>query len=537
MTQIQDKNKEGLINTISKNLFLEIQSYIPFNTTLNIFRCNKKYQKELNINLLIYQKWFIKNKIKFDCDFISNDKLLTFLQKEFHNFTREEDKLSLIKIIEEIKNKKKLKENISYIPPLIGKDIEYEENIIWKEDKYSNYLNLGYKFICCHGHRFYITNESEQEIIPSNCFPNVCVISTDNNFIIPASMMENLIDLDIRPVTWSKVLFYNDIGKEEIELNKLERFIISRNRVVTSTCTKSPKNKNYDIKFKFKKLEEIKICLDLEKDFTYLNKYFGIDLLESIDDIKNDKVLLFENMKNKILNYELLDTTNKFKLRLKFNGDCFTSFDLVFEIIRHVNNLKRYTLTILQGYDTLTHEEIYEENNKKEKVLVGYKDINILKYNNTFFSSLGTLNDIRVVLPNDEMVKNKFIEFFNLNENNYSLRSLFLKMNNNINVGELFKNITKFRVLESLVVKDPIKDIKELLNLVEHCLKIHTIERLNLYYLGKLSSEEKTKISQYSKNILFVDANNEDIRKHNLIIFETDEKYDLEVDRLFRLEY
>jgi hypothetical protein len=224
-------------------------------------------------------------------------------------------------------------------------------------------------------------------------------------------------------------------------------------------------------------------------------------------------------------------------LKLKFNGDYCTSFDLLFEIIRYVNNLKRYTLKILQGYDTLTHEEIYEENNKKEKILVGYKDIKIIKYNNTFFSSLNTLNDIRIVLPYDEMVKNQFIEFFNLNENNYSLRSLFLKMNNNINVGELLKNISKFRVLESLVVKDPIKDIKELLNLVENCLKIHTIERLNLFYLGKLSSEEKAIINQYSKNILFVDANNEDIRRHNLIIFETDEKYNLEVDRLWRLEY
>ena len=163
MAQIPAKNKEGLINKISKNLFLEIQSYIPFNTILNIFRHSKTYQEELNVNLSIYQKWFIKNKIKFDCDCITNDKLLAFLQKEFHNFTREEDKTSLIKIIEEIKNEKKIKENISYIPQLIEKDIEYEENIIWKEDKYSNYLNLGYKFICCHGHRFEITDESEQE--------------------------------------------------------------------------------------------------------------------------------------------------------------------------------------------------------------------------------------------------------------------------------------------------------------------------------------------------------------------------------------
>ena len=534
MTQIPDNNKEGIINQISKDLFLQIQSYISFNTILNIFRHSKKYQEKLNVNLLIYQKKFIKNKIKFNFDYyICTDNLLTFLQKEFQNFTREEDKTSLTKIIEEIKNEKKIKENFSNIPPLIKSNIEYEENIFWKEDKYSNYLILGFQFICRHNHRFDITNQSVQEIIPSKCFPNVCVISTDNNFIIPASMMENLINLDIRPVLRSKVLFYNDIGKEEIVLNKLERLFISRNRVVTSTLTQPPKNKNYDIKFKFKKLEEIKICLDLEKDFTYLNKYFGIDLLESIDDIKNDKILLFENMKNKILNYELLDTLNKFKLTLKFNGDCFTSFDLVFEIIRYVNNLKRYTLTILQGYDTLTHEEIYEENNKKEKILVGYKDKKIIKYNNTFFSSLNSLNEIRVVLPNnDEMVKNKFIEFFNLNENNYSLRNLFLKMNNNINVGELFKNIAKFRVLQSLVVKDPIKDIKELINLVENILKIHSIEILNLYYLGKLSSEEKTKISQYSQKILFVDANNEDIRKHNLIIFESDEKYNLEVHSL-----
>ena len=541
MTQIEAKNKEELINGISKHLFLEVQSYIPFNTILNIFRYSKKYQEELNVNLSVYQKWFIKNKIKFDYDlYISIDKLLAFLQKEFHNFTREEDKASLIKVIEEIKDEKKTKEKISDIPPLRNRDISYEENINWIKDKYSNYLTLSYKYICHHGHSFQITDQSEQAIIPSQCFPNACVISADNNFIVPASMMENLIYFEIRPVTRSKVLFYNDTGKEEIVLNKLERFYISRNRVITSDCAKSPKNKNYDIKFKFKKLELIQICLDLEKDFIYLSKYFGIDLLESIDDIKNDKVLLFENMKNKILNYELLDTTNTFSLTLKFNGDSSTSFDLVFKITRHVDNLKRYTLTILQGYDTLTHEEIYEENNKKEKALVGYKDLNVLKYDNLFYSSLGTLNDIKIVVPKsiDEMAKNKFFEFFNLNENNYSLRTLHLKMNNSINFGELFKNIAKFRVLESLVVKDPIKDIKELLNLVENISKIHTIEYLNLYYLGTLTSEEKAKISQYSQNILFVDVYKEKKPKdNNLIIFEIDEKYHLEIDRFYQFTY
>ena len=136
MTQIQAKNKEELINNISNYLLLEIQEYIPLTNTLNIFRYSKKYQEKLNINLSIYQKCFIKNKIKFDFDYISNDKLLAFFQKEFHNFTSEEDKTFFIKIIEENKKGKKYKENFTSIPPLISNNIEYEEKIIWKEDKY-----------------------------------------------------------------------------------------------------------------------------------------------------------------------------------------------------------------------------------------------------------------------------------------------------------------------------------------------------------------------------------------------------------------
>ena len=112
-------------------------------------------------------------------------------------------------------------------------------------------------------------------------------------------------------------------------------------------------------------------------------------------------------------------------MELKFNNSN-NSFELEFEIKRYVNNLKRYSFKISKDFFDLFHEEIYEENIKKEKMLIGYKDINILKYNNVFFSSLGTLKDIRVILPNDETVKNKIIEFFNLNKNNYSLQSLFI---------------------------------------------------------------------------------------------------------------
>ena len=59
------------------------------------------------------------------------------------------------------------------------------------------------------------------------------MISTDKNFIIPASMMKNLFILDIRPNSRKKILFYNDLGEDEIELNNLEYFIISRNRIHT----------------------------------------------------------------------------------------------------------------------------------------------------------------------------------------------------------------------------------------------------------------------------------------------------------------
>ena len=162
------------------------------------------------------------------------------------------------------------------------------------------------------------------------------------------------------------------------------------------------------------------------------------------------------------------------------------------------------------------------------------------KKKNIFFSSLDTLAHISVVIPNDEIVKNKFIEFFNVNKNNYSLRSLFIKLNNNINVGEIFKNIDKFRVLESFVVKDSIKNINDLFNLVENISKIHTINCLKLFYLGKLSSEEQKNISQYSQNIIFVDINKEKegyCEKGKLKIYEIDEKYESESDSLFILEY
>ena len=110
MGQILSDDKEEKINKISKYLLLEILKYIPFNRTLNFFKHNKKYQKDLNINLLTYQKCFIKNKLKFDYNFENKDNLLAFFQKEFHNFTSEEDKKSFIEILKKkFIKKKKLK--------------------------------------------------------------------------------------------------------------------------------------------------------------------------------------------------------------------------------------------------------------------------------------------------------------------------------------------------------------------------------------------------------------------------------------------
>ena len=53
---------------------------------------------------------------------------------------------------------------------------------------------------------------------------------------------------------------------------------------------------------------------------------------------------------------------NKFHLTLRFKRSVDISFDLDYEIIRQINNFKKYTLKILVGYDSLVHEEIYEEN-------------------------------------------------------------------------------------------------------------------------------------------------------------------------------
>ena len=112
-------------------------------------------------------------------------------------------------------------------------------------------------------------------------------------------------------------------------------------------------------------------------------------------------------------------------------------------------------------------------------------------------------------------------------------------MNNKLNIYEVFKNIDKFRVLENLVIKDVIKNKEELFNLVKNISKINTIKRLNLFYFGKLSFADKTIISHYFQNKLFINVNKKEEKeekKNGLKIFQTEKEYKHKNNSLFYLE-
>jgi len=64
---------------------------------------------------------------------VDKEKLLSFLNTEFHNFTEENDKQLLNEIINEYKNKNMYifrKEELKF--PCKFSDVQYEENMDWK---------------------------------------------------------------------------------------------------------------------------------------------------------------------------------------------------------------------------------------------------------------------------------------------------------------------------------------------------------------------------------------------------------------------
>jgi len=84
-----------------------------------------------------------------------------------------------------------------------------------------------------------------------------------------------------------KVLFYNDLNIEEIDLYNLKILDISQILIRTHYIKTKNKIVNYKIKFHPKKLEAVKIHAYFDRDYYFLKKYFNFDILDSVENIKN----------------------------------------------------------------------------------------------------------------------------------------------------------------------------------------------------------------------------------------------------------
>jgi len=140
--------------------------------------------------------------------------------------------------------------------------LNIDKDLIWVSD--INIIKLDFSEI--------ISNIKEQINIPSNLFPNLKVLNINNNFIIPTSMMINLSELYISYKNQkNKLLFLNDIYKDEINLNILELLKIwAYDKFITVSFNKEENEEtsiklnnneisktNYNIAFHIKKIKNL----------------------------------------------------------------------------------------------------------------------------------------------------------------------------------------------------------------------------------------------------------------------------------------
>ena len=259
--------------------------YSSFYLFLKVLKINKKLRNFLDISLFLYQKIFILQKLKINFDGINIDKLIQLLNKEFKNFNNLNDKNNLVKIIEEIQNDKNNFYSQKNIIVAQNQEIKISLTKEIKWTKNENIIKLDIQ---------QLYNIPEKQItIPSGVFPNLKVLYMNNKFIVPSSMVINLSELIINYCFSNKILFLNDINKEEIDLNNL----------LYLTIKSSPKkdgnhyydnikhNSNYKIKFHIKNLQQFSIDTFSNDDNSFLISYFDLDIIYDASLNKKNKDL------------------------------------------------------------------------------------------------------------------------------------------------------------------------------------------------------------------------------------------------------
>ena len=487
----------------SKYIIQNIISYSSFNIFLKLIQTNKKLQKFSDVSLYSYQKLFLLKKLKINFDDISTDKLIQFLNIEFKNFTTSNDKKIFEKLIEEIKKEK------TFIKPqniLVKPDHEIKSTLK-KEINWTRNENL----IKLDLQELYLLTE-DQKIIHSSFFPNLKVLYINNKFIVPCSIIINLSELIINYCYSNKLLFINDINKEEVDLNKLIYLTIksAKKNNNSNNINKNNNNYNYKIKFRLKNLQQLTINTFSNDDNSFLINYFDLDLIynTTLPNPKYQKLYYNNKLNNKTKN--LLKLRDQYFLFVSFmknlnylNITNTLIINSIFSIKIHFE-MKTYEFTKLKNFcfnvehyndDAriyLLHylEEHYDENSKKQKILKFYKnysyfnEINIPPINNN-------VNVVKIRKYARNLSAVDVNKIFDLKKNNYSVQQICLNFSDQEDkyYHNLIKNITKFKVLNKLYLYDSFPKIK-IMNIIENISKLKLLEHIYIITKTKLSNQE-----------------------------------------------
>ena len=514
MEKMKRKANKALTGILSKFSLQIITSYIPQDLVYSIVKYNKKLQLFLDISLYTYQKNFIKNKILMNFEDIPISDLKCFFKNEFNNFNKKDDKKVLEKIIQEIISEKEV-ETLEF-PENNYETIKGGKKVNW--DKYKNDKNIVMLDLTYQDYHYGgddkendedEDNNKKQIKIPTGVFPNLIGIKISTKYILPVSMIMKLDYLMIKYEPSYKLLFYNDIGQDEIDIKlkylKIQNFFsisddedsINENKTNINIIN----NKENKVKFNFLNLEYLDIQIIPEENYSLLLYYFNLDFMHTAFKLlqkKLNKIKLYLDLKDLILALNFMPSLKHFRFSPYIEDEDKTTI-LVFKMQKCKNGLKNFSFVVgveEGSFGGISLTEKYEENEKNEFVLKKYKNIGF--FNDLKNVSIKNLNSIMII--NDKNRDGKKIEnekirnLFSLEENNYSVEEIQLQLNN-MEI-KLIDNISKFRILQKLILFAPIKQKKILFQFLEEISNLSWLNEFNIIFEGKLSNNEEKLIQE-----------------------------------------
>lgn len=441
-----------------------------------------------------------------DFEDISISDLHDFIKNEFNNFKKKDDKKILNKIIKEIMSEKEI-ETLKF-PYNNYKTIKQEQQLNWdtyKIDKNIIMLDL----ICDYHYDDNGGNKDNQQIkIPPGIFPNLKGLKTTTKYVLPASMIMKLENLMIKYEPGYNLLFYNDIGKDEIDI-KLKYLEIQSFESLSDeeedSIDEKERNKNIiinneenKIKFNLLNLEYLNIHIYSKEKHSVLLYYFNLDFMCAAFNHLQSKInetKLYLDLKETILGLNYMPSLKHFGFSLYIeNYDEGKTLIQVFKMQKCKSGLKSFTFAVNTeegSFGNINLMEKYEENEKNEFVLKKYRNIGFL--NEVKNVNINNLNSINII--NDKNRDGKKIELqeirslFFLEENNYSVEEIGLQLS--MMEVQLIDNISKFKVLQKLILFAPIKQKKVLFTFLEDISNLDWLNEFNILFEGKLSKKEE----------------------------------------------